>query len=138
VQFAVGVAYAEKAMSRHSDIKSLGRSKVVPYIEGELPADRHVRRLEAAMHHRWQTRLENWCTGNGCTLIISNHGQHWRITGNLNAEWWPSSAKLVMERRYDRGIHCHDVAQLLKFLDRQKRTSGASCTHPEEKPEDAE
>ena len=115
-------------MSRYTDTKTLGRSKVVPYIEGEDPSHRHLRRLEAAMHSRWPTRLENWCAGNGCTLTISNHSQHWRITGNLHAEWWPSSAKLVIDRQYDRGIHCHDVAQLLACLDRRKRTSGATCT----------
>lgn len=32
------------------------------------------------------------------------------------AEWWPSSAKLVLDRKYERGVHAHDYEQVMRYL----------------------
>lgn len=39
-------------------------------------------------------------------------------TGTKIAEWWPSSAKLVLNKDWDNGIHTHDVDQLINELAR--------------------
>jgi hypothetical protein len=59
------------------------------------------------------------------TLRITNEGHHWRIAdGGFLAEWWPSSAKLVIGKKWHDGIHCHDYKQALKVIEdfyRKKR-----------------
>ncbi len=36
-------------------------------------------------------------------------------------EWWPSSAKLVLNKQWSKGIHCHDWQQARDFLDHKAR-----------------
>src|SRR5207249_2391327 len=44
-------------------------------------------------------------------------GHHWQITdGYFLTEWWPSSAKLVIGKKWHNGIHCHDYKQMLKTV----------------------
>ena len=51
-------------------------------------------------------------------MRITNEGHHWQITGgSLLAEWWPSSAKLVIGKKWHDGIHCHDYKQALKIIE---------------------
>jgi hypothetical protein len=59
-----------------------------------------------------------WCAQHGLTLRVSNEGHHWQITdGVFLAEWWPSSAKLVIGKRWHSGIHCHDHKQALGVIE---------------------
>jgi hypothetical protein len=103
---------------RIPDQKSVGASKSVPYLPHESAADRHRRRLFAAIGE--SGRVDEWCKRYGCFLTISNDGHHWTIeTPSFEAEWWPSSGKLVFDREYQRGIHTHDVQQLLAQLNRR-------------------
>lgn len=37
--------------------------------------------------------------------------------GRFVAEWWPSSAKLVLNRDYDRSFHAHDWTGVVPFLE---------------------
>lgn len=30
--------------------------------------------------------------------------------------WWPANAKLIFDQRWEDGIHCHDVGQLIGEL----------------------
>ncbi len=97
------------------DVRSVGRSKLVPFIQGESAAARHERRK--AENLRMSRALESWCRASGISFKISNEGHHWRFRKEgLFAEWWPSSAKLVRQGDYDRGIHVHDVNQAMKIL----------------------
>jgi len=92
------------------DSASAGRSRIVPYYRGEDFRMRHVRR---------------WCWQRGLTPRITNEGHHWQIAdGGFLAEWWPSSAKLVIGKKWHDGIHCHDYKQALKVIEdfyRKKR-----------------
>jgi len=110
-------------MSR-PDTRSVGRSRAVPYIYGESPRARHDRRLEAALGA--QSRVRQWCGNAGVTLTIGNENHHWRfVGGNGCADWWPSSAKLVLDQQWDSGIHVHDIDQLLREL--KARFNGKSA-----------
>lgn len=39
-----------------------------------------------------------------------------RHNGNQVAEWWPSSAKMVLNKNYPNGIHIHDYQQAMAEL----------------------
>ncbi len=103
---------------RYSDTKSAGRSDIAPYKSWEGHARRHNRRLNENLDFRGV--LEAWCAQHGMTLKVSNEGHHWRIEGaRLLAEWWPSSAKLVFNKHWEHGIHCHDVEQLATLVGKR-------------------
>jgi len=58
-----------------------------------------------------------WCDKNGWQLDVFNNGHHWVFQkGAITGEWWPSSAKLVISKSWQRGIHCHDWRQVVAEL----------------------
>jgi len=92
------------------------RSRIVPYQRGEDFRTRHARRLNANLVQ--EANVRRWCEQRGLTLRITNEGHHWQITdGYFLAEWWPSSAKLVIGKKWHNGIHCHDYKQMLKVIE---------------------
>jgi hypothetical protein len=94
---------------------SAGKSRIVPYRHGEDFRTRHARRLNANIEQ--EAAVRRWCQQRGLTLRITNEGHHWQIAGGaFLAEWWPSSAKLVIGKRWLEGIHCHDYKQALKVI----------------------
>lgn len=104
-------------MSRYSDISSGGHSRLVPYIPTEGDKKRHARRKQAA--NDTEEKLRSWCVGNGWSLAVKNKGHHLIMQkGNVRAEWWPSSAKLVFNKKWNRGIHCHDYHIVIEQLCR--------------------
>lgn len=98
-------------MSKHNMPKA-PRSTIVPYIEGEDASDRHDRRRQAAC--RDEGELRRRCEAAGIGLKVSRDGQHWRfIRGRVVAvEWWPSSGRVVADRRYNRPAKAHDFEQV--------------------------
>ncbi len=70
------------------------------------------------MNLQHSQEVEAWCFERSVRVTITNHGHHWKFiyTGGRQAEWWPSSAKLVFNRQYKKGIHCHDYGQVLQVL----------------------
>jgi len=93
-----------------------GRSRIVPYRRGEHFKTRHARRLDANLEQ--EAKVQEWCSQRGLTLRITNGGHHWQITnGNFLAEWWLSSAKLVIGKSWLNGIHCHDYKQTLDTIE---------------------
>lgn len=103
--------------TRRPDASSLGRSERVPFTPGELAADRHARRLDAAVRDRAQ--LEEWLAARGMHLRVGNDFQHWEIrreSGATVLDWWPSTAKAVVGRRWGSGVHCHDTDQLRRLI----------------------
>jgi len=97
------------------DIVMAGRSRIVPYRRSEDFRTRHARRLRADLEQK--NNLRQWCELRRLTLRTTNEGHHWQITdGSFPAEWWPSSAKLVIGKRWQDGIHCHDYRQALKVI----------------------
>src|SRR6266699_4348721 len=98
------------------DRARVGRSHIVPYQRGEDFRTRHARRLSVNLEN--EANVRRWCEQRGLTLRITNEGHHWQITdGYFLAEWWPSSAKLVIGKRWHDGIHCHDYKQVLKLIE---------------------
>ena len=92
------------------DSVTAGRNRVVPYRRSEDFRTRHACRLRANLEQK--ANLRQWCEQRRLTLRIPNEGHHWQITdGSFPAEWWPSSAKLVIGKRWHDGIHCHEIGK---------------------------
>lgn len=97
------------------DRRSLGRSRVAPFIPGESKFDRHARRKHIACEMRAEAIAQ--AEQLGFAVRILNNGEHWQFSnGRTVIEWWPSSAKLVRDKKWERGVHAHDVTQVLKML----------------------
>jgi hypothetical protein len=93
-----------------------GRSRIVPYRNGETFKARHERRLYANLEQ--EAKVREWCRQRGLTLRITNNGHHWQFANSsFLAEWWPSSAKLVIGKSWQHGIHCHDYKQALDVIE---------------------
>jgi len=100
---------------KYKDAKSLGRSNIAPFMENEGWRGRHSRRLSVNLNN--SNEVDNYCRENGWDLKINNNGHHWIFTKrNQYIEWWPSSAKLVINKIWDKGIHCHDYIKLIQQL----------------------
>ena len=79
--------------------------------------ERHNRRLHGNL--RYEAEVREWCRTRGFNLRITNNGHHWQLTKqNFLAEWWPSSAKLVFNKQWNKGCHCHDYRQALELIER--------------------
>lgn len=105
-------------MAKYRDRSGMGRSQLIPYQPGESALYRHGRRLMTNLAHSGEVTA--WCFERAVTVTISNHGHHWKfIYGHKLAEWWPSSAKLVFERTYHQGVHCHDYGQVMAALSKR-------------------
>ena len=105
---------------RHRDKYQAGKSKLVPYRNGEAWQQRHNRRKEEALSKR--ETVEGWCKRNKFTIRINNNGHHWIMMNpnNKSIQWWPSSGKLVIGNQWLQGIHVHDIYQLIDILARCK------------------
>jgi len=91
-------------------------AEICKYKIGEPASDRHNRRLETNKEHA--DKLKNYCRSNGFSLDIKNDGQHWQIKqGSITIDWWPSTAKMVINQQYDEGIHVHDISQVKAYLN---------------------
>lgn len=102
-------------MNRNPDATSAGRSRLTPYIKGEEPKQRHARRLRVSLELLEEAK--NFCRENDIVMAVSNEGNHWRFKLPRHmVEWWPSSAKMVVDKKWGKGKHVHDVRQLLREI----------------------
>jgi hypothetical protein len=102
--------------AKYKDKLNLGRSRLVPYNSIESAAERHARRLQTSS--RFEAAASAWARRFGIKVKISNRGHHWRfVLDSRIAEWWPSSAKLVLNKDYAAGIYAHDFLLVKKFLE---------------------
>jgi hypothetical protein len=100
------------------DRSSAGRSSIVPFVPGEDSGDRHDRRLSANLCDENDARAA--AKAIGLVLKIANDGHHWMFTSpGFVADWWPSSAKLVFNKEFRRGVHCHDWQQALQEIEKR-------------------
>lgn len=84
--------------------------------QGEHPKDRHERRLQVNKEHA--DILRNYCQSNGWRFAIKNEGHHWQIRrGNLILDWYPATAKFVVNQQWEKGIHVHDITQIKSYLE---------------------
>lgn len=108
-------------MAKHKDKLKFGSSKEVPHIDGEAAMVRHDRRKDAFTNCRGQ--FEKFCVHQGFKLKIHNDDHHWQIShGKTLIEFWPSSAKLIINKQWKSGIHVHDYKQLTTILNIVKLT----------------
>lgn len=103
---------------RFRDKCQAGASAVIRYIEGEGWSRRHRRRLQHNLSA--EEIMREWCQQRGIKLQINNDGHHWlfSLPNWITVEWWPSSAKLVVNRDYRNGIHVHDHTQAQTELEK--------------------
>lgn len=106
-----------KRNRRYRDRYKVGPSSTVPFIENESWKDRHARRKADALSHA--DEVQSWCNNHHWRFRINNAGHHWQFFTHESKmiEWWPSSGKLAVGRKYDHTIHTHDVMQLLELLE---------------------
>ena len=103
--------------NRYGDTSSLGKSNLIPYRKNEDPKSRHYRRLKVNLN--WRNDLIQWARANSFRVEVKNEGHHWiLVKPEIRVEWWPSSAKLVINQKWDKGIHCHDYKQLIDLLQK--------------------
>lgn len=96
---------------RFKDRKTVGRSEIVPFIPGESARRRHKRRLKTN-REQFEDVAKEWCAARDITLMVANRGHHWKFAKDrMVVEWWPSSAKFVFDKQYNKGVHVHDWTQ---------------------------
>ena len=80
--------------------------------------DRHDRRKRTNLE--MVQEVQERCDQLGVTLLLKNDGHHWIFTREkVRAEWWPSSAKLVFDQKWNNGVHVHDYTQVLAIIERR-------------------
>ena len=78
----------------------------------EYKKQRRERRMERTARLEEQARV--WAEGHGCSLRVLNDGHHWLFQKpGFMAEWWPSSAKLAVNRDYGSDIHAPHWADVV-------------------------
>ena len=93
--------------------------QVIQYQKGEHHKDRHKRRLETNVE-QFSEEAKKWADENSVFVRISNRGHHWKFQRNgSHVEWWPESAKCVINRDELNGVHVHEFPQLLVILKRE-------------------
>ena len=63
---------------KYRDIRSLGRSVLVPKKHGETASERHERRLNANLQR--ERCVRDWCVKRAVQLSITNNGHHWKFS----------------------------------------------------------
>jgi len=116
---------------KYADRRRAGRSATVPFVPGEDASSRHWRRKGVALDMLGEVRA--WCHSHGVNVCPRNEGHHWTFTWCTGerrpdalyerskrvvhvAEWWPSSAKLIFQKLWRDGVHCHDWPQVRREL----------------------
>ena len=102
-------------MAKYGDRKSLGRSDLVPFKRNESYRMRHERRKNHAIVN--QGEIREWCKDNSWIFRIKNNGHHFIFTkGKIVFDWFPSTAKLVKNKKWKNGMHCHDFKKVIKQM----------------------
>ncbi len=97
------------------DIFIAKRRPVRPYPKTLGWRKRHQERKEFNLKRR--KRLEDWANKHGYTFKVMNQS-HWILTRKTKrCEWWPGTAKLVINQQFDRGIHAHDWLQVIDVIE---------------------
>ena len=102
---------------RHSDTRTATAPAKCEWRPDEEPKRRHHRRLLYAT--QLIPKVVKWTIKVGINLTIRNNNNHWTwetIDGKHRADWWPSSAKLIIDRDFVNGIHAHDPGQVAREL----------------------
>lgn len=110
-------------MAKYQDRFNVGKSDICPKDKAESPKARHERRL--GINLRCRQRLENFCKANGFRFTVKNEGHHWQMwLGKWQFDWWPSTAKLIINQQWEKGMHMHDYQQVTNVLKVAKLLKG--------------
>ena len=105
-------------MAKYRDKIKVGNSELCPFVPGEDVKARHKRRKNTNLKNA--IVVGDACLRLGVTLKLYNECHHWQVTKGFKLiDWWPSSAKLVINKEWEKGIHCHDYKQFIKILENQ-------------------
>jgi hypothetical protein len=83
------------------------------------PDDFRRERLERRLSRTLNLEVEvaGWAAQHGLTLRVLNDGHHWLLQKpGFVAEWWPSSARVVLNRDCLRGRHAPHWAQVAALI----------------------
>ncbi len=107
-------------MAKYKDKNGMGKSKLCPKVKGESEksGERHARRKSFNLK-RFKI-IERFCENNNLVFRLLNNGHHWQVESDKKIiEWWPSSAKVVVNKNWKRGIHCHDYEQFIEIIKKE-------------------
>jgi len=91
-----------------------GRPTLAPDDYKRLRCERRLERTLQA-----EAAIRAWAQEHGFALRVLNDGHHWILEkAGLFAEWWPSSAKLALNRDYLRTIHASHWSDVIAALER--------------------
>jgi hypothetical protein len=104
---------------RHRDVFGYEPSKLVPFVPDEEADDRHFRRYKFNLER--SVDASGWCRENGIFLEIRNNGHRWTFRYKENTvDWYPSSAKLIINRDWENGYHIYDWIQAREIVFDEK------------------
>jgi hypothetical protein len=67
---------------------------------------------------RLESHVRAWAEQRGLSLRVLNDGHHWLLQNTgFKAEWWPSSAKLALNRDYLGTFHAPHWTQVAALLE---------------------
>jgi hypothetical protein len=100
----------------HDKTKCKSEAEIIQYKGGEGWKKRHKRRLDA--NKEYLDKFRNWCEKKGFTFNIFNNNEHWQVKSATKVfDWWPRSAKLIINQQWKKGIHVHDYTQLIECIE---------------------
>lgn len=103
----------------------MGKSALIPKVRGEASKQRHQRRKGQNLNHIKE--VGEFCSKNGIVLHVTNDGHHWQaIKGKRIVDWWPSSAKAIVNKNWGAGIHVHDWGQFIELLKKKFKIRGVN------------
>jgi hypothetical protein len=75
-----------------------------------------------------EPEVARWAAQHGFTLRVLNDGHHWLLQKpGLTAEWWPSSAKRVLNRDYLRDHHAPHWPQVAAAIEQAMTAPRSPC-----------
>lgn len=105
--------------------RPLRRSAPPALTPDEYKRRRRERRIDRTA--RLESEVRAWAERHGCTLRVLNGGQHWLFQRpGFTAEWWPSSAKLALNRDYLRAVHTPHWPEVSHVLEKAFSDEGGA------------
>jgi hypothetical protein len=85
-----------------------------------LPPEEYKKQRRMERTSRFEEQVRIWTQGHGCSLRVLNDGHHWLFQkpGSVT-EWWPSSARLAVNRDYGSDIHAPHWADVVTVLEQR-------------------
>jgi len=89
---------------------------------------RHQRERRKKRTLQSESAVRAWAEKHGFALRVLNDGHHWIFQKpGLFAEWWPSSAKLAINRNYSRGFHAPHWPEVAQTLERAMSSNDSTA-----------